>query len=130
MKKVADYLITKLKAKGFRIHRYDSVSTCSIYLKLDYGVVNSIRTSDHKGKAHLQYRYNVVKNGKGKTHKKSPQGCPRYYYGLDSLNVLIKDITYARTQKIKQDGQGNYELFMKRNKNTNKAGFWKHCKEM
>ena len=44
-----------LLEKGFIVQRYDSVTTNSIYLKLDYGMCNSIRISDHKGKKHLSY---------------------------------------------------------------------------
>ena len=48
-----------LLEKGFIVQRYDSVTTNSIYLKLDYGMCNSIRISDHKGKKHLSYMYNL-----------------------------------------------------------------------
>ncbi|MBM7715323.1 hypothetical protein JOC94_002310 [Bacillus thermophilus] len=50
LQETADYIIARLKKKGIVIQRYDSYSTNSIYLKLDYGVSNSVRISDHKGK--------------------------------------------------------------------------------
>lgn len=64
---IADYLSEELKNNGFTVHRYDAFSTKSIYLKLDYGVCNSIRISDHNGKKYLKYRYNIgegIKNTK------------------------------------------------------------------
>ena len=64
---IADYLSEELKNNGFTVHRYDGFSTKSIYLKLDYGVCNSIRISDHNGKKYLKYRYNIgegIKNTK------------------------------------------------------------------
>ena len=45
---IADYIQSKLLEYGFKIQRYNAYSTNSIYLKLDYGVCNSIRISDHK----------------------------------------------------------------------------------
>lgn len=47
---VANYLIPKLLEIGFIVHRYNSHSTSSIYLKLDYGLSCGIRIADHKGK--------------------------------------------------------------------------------
>jgi hypothetical protein len=48
---IADAVIKELTAAGFVIQRYDAFSTNSIYLKLDYGLCNSIRISDHRQKA-------------------------------------------------------------------------------
>lgn len=69
---IANKIQSKLLDKGFIIHRYNAYSTKSIYLKLDYGVGNSIRISDHIGKGHLQYRYNVLTTVK-KPYEKSQQ---------------------------------------------------------
>ena len=57
---IADSLIHTLSQAGFTIQRYDASTTDSIYLKLDYGVGNSIRISNHTGKKHLNYRYNII----------------------------------------------------------------------
>lgn len=51
---VADTLCRRLLSAGFIVHRYDAYSTNSIYLKLDCGVCNSIRISDHTGKSYLK----------------------------------------------------------------------------
>ena len=63
VKNKADAIVSILKDKGFVIQRYDAYSTDSVYLKLDYGVCNSIRISDHEGKKHLCYRYNMIIGG-------------------------------------------------------------------
>ena len=63
IKDIADKLVSALGRKGFIIQRYDAFKTDSVYLKLDYGVCNSIRISDHPGKQNLQYRYNVIIGG-------------------------------------------------------------------
>lgn len=64
---VADTLCRRLLSAGFIVHRYDAYSTNSIYLKLDCGVCNSIRISDHTGKGYLKYRYNIGSDIRKKT---------------------------------------------------------------
>ena len=55
IKSIADNLVHTLSQAGFTIQRYDASTTDSIYLKLDYGVGNSIRISNHNGKKHLKH---------------------------------------------------------------------------
>lgn len=54
VKDLAAYVCDKLAGKVL-IHRYDAYSTNSVYLKFDYGLGNSLRLSDHTGKAGLNY---------------------------------------------------------------------------
>lgn len=58
---VAEILINKLLKLGFIVHRYNSVTTSSIYLKLDYGLACGIRIADHTGRKRYHYRFNVMK---------------------------------------------------------------------
>ena len=60
-KQIAKVLVQKLLDMGFTVHRYNAVTTNSIYLKLDYGVCCGIRIADHNGKKKYHYRFNVVK---------------------------------------------------------------------
>lgn len=124
---IADIVIKELKAKGFTIHRYDAYSTNSIYLKLDYGVCNSIRISDHKGKAYLKYRYNVILNGNTQLLNDK---YPRYYYNQNSIKGMINRIISDRSQKIERYGQVAYNNFMRQNnqQSTDKKGFWTQAK--
>lgn len=124
---IADIVIKELKAKGFTIHRYDAYSTDSIYLKLDYGVCNSIRISDHKGKAYLKYRYNVILNGNTQLLNDK---YPRYYYNQNSIKGMINRIISDRSQKIERYGQVAYNNFMRQNnqQSTDKKGFWTQAK--
>lgn len=64
-KEIASILVDKLKKLGFIVHRYNSVTTNSIYLKLDFGVCCGIRIADHNGKKKYHYRFNVIKDFKG-----------------------------------------------------------------
>ena len=81
-KALADSLSERFLAEGFTVHRYDAYSTSSVYLKLDCGMCNSIRISDHRGKKHLAYRYNIGPWIKKRWHDNDGR-CPRHYYPID-----------------------------------------------
>ena len=59
MKELAGYLCKRLIAEGFTVQRYDAYKIDSVYLKLDFGVCNSIRIGNHPRKRYLKYRYNI-----------------------------------------------------------------------
>lgn len=122
---LAAYIQGRLLNEGFVIQRYDAYSTDSIYLKLDFGVCNSIRISDHKGKKHLKYRYNI-----GPFVNKFAivkEKYDRFYYRADKADRLVKKVISDRNQKLEQYGEARYREFMNENQNLNsgKNGFWK-----
>lgn len=106
---VAEYVCRQLEGKMV-IHRYDAYSTNSIYLKFDYGVANSLRISDHPGKKHLAYRYNIDFARKHYKLKYSVQGYPRYYYPVSAVDRAIKDILDAK--RAKEYRYKDYEKLM------------------
>lgn len=113
---IADKMVTALYKNGFTIQRYNACKTSSVYLKLDYGVCNSIRISDHKGKSHLHYRYILLVDD---TTDETV------------INELINRILSDRQSKIAQYGINNYKRFMQQNKAEHmhdKNGFWNHSK--
>lgn len=124
-------IIESLKAQGLVVQRYDAYSTDSVYLKLDYGVCNSIRISDHRGKQHLAYRYNV-EQGCQQVQSVTDGKYPRYYYGFAHIDVLIKDILENRAQKLAQYGKTQYQRYMQDNKikGMEQKGFWQHAIEV
>ncbi len=133
IQKAADQLICALKKENFVIHRYESFSTNSIYLKLDYGVGNSIRISDHKGKKYLKYRFNLEVGRKQINKHMEANGLHRFYYPINQINQLVKDIVKERNKKIKKYGHRNYKTYMERNREDNlekKRGFWSKCWEV
>lgn len=129
---ITDLVIKRLKKEGFVVQRYDAFSTNSVYLKLDYGVCNSIRISDHKGKKHLQYRYNLLSTHKGVKRYSSFGELPRYYYGFDALGVMVSDIVKARELRLNRYGEEQYKEYMETNKLNGKEqfGFWAKCVEV
>lgn len=101
IKRIADYVIAALLAKGVIIQRYDAYSTNSVYLKFDCGLANSLRIGDHGGKKHLNYMFKVDINHKG--------GCliekvkfTQYTYGANKkqLDKLVKHILDHRERRI------------------------------
>ena len=127
-KELATYIQEKLLNEGVIIQRYDAYSTDSIYMKLDFGVCNSIRISGHKGKKYLKYRYNI-----GQFVRKFAvvkDGYERFYYRADKSDELVKKVISDRNQKIEQFGETGYKELMLKNQsqNSGKAGFWKSAR--
>ena len=130
---VTEYIIKELKKHNIIIHRYDAYSTNSIYLKLDYGACNSIRISDHTGKEHLKYKYNVMpkcKNGWVRDKQ-----FWRYYCNISQdkfIDDMIKIITDDRLAKIILVGKENYNKKVSQlcDESSNAIGFWEKCFEV
>ena len=127
IKSLADKLVKNLNNNRFIIQRYDAYSTNSVYLKLDYGVCNSIRISDHEGKSNLAYRYNLIIGGQV---QKVQEKYPRYFYDENTIKELFYQILADRKLKLQQYGKEKYLSFMKRNEALHAAdkGFWKDAK--
>lgn len=120
----AQELIQLLHAQGVIIQRYDASSTNSIYLKFDYGTANSIRISDHRGKTHLKYRYNLMAD---ETKVRSEMDkYQRYYWPIDQVQACAELILKERQAKIDRFGLDRYKSFMEQNRtdHTNDKGFW------
>lgn len=125
---IADYIVDSLLNNGFTIQRYNAYKTSSVYLKLDFGVCNSIRISDHNGKEHLCYRYNLII---GCNNDIVEEKYIRYYYNETSVNALLNLILFDKHEKIKKYGLENYQRFMDKNKTEHKSdekGFWAYAK--
>ncbi|RKJ43848.1 hypothetical protein D7X33_35075 [Butyricicoccus sp. 1XD8-22] len=127
----ADFLIKELKKHNIVVQRYNSRSSNSIYLKLDYGVLNSIRISDHKGKDHLKYKYNALTvcpypiSTKNKTRFGE---VVRHYVPVREKEVLLNLVLQDRSEKKDSYGERNYRTYMdlKVAENYAKTGFWQH----
>lgn len=135
LEEVAKILQRVLLRNGFIIHRYDAYSTNSIYLKLDYGAMNSIRISDHAGKKHLKYKYNVILNYSN-PHWEKDNDFWRYYCGtsMDRLNELINIII---NDKFTKKTYGGYDKLMEKYKQESRVdfgdvdfGFWSKAEEV
>lgn len=128
IKEVAESLVHRLKAKGYIVQYYESKTTNSIYLKLDYGVGGSIRLSDHLGKGKLRYTFNVL-DGVPERVVVLDRGVKRYFYNFSELDLLVFDIEANKAGKIASFGLDKYKQAMERNRRHGEhtRGFWKSC---
>lgn len=130
-KEIAEYIQTKLLENKFIVHRYDAYSTCSIYLKLDYGASNSIRISDHKGYEYLSYKYEVNQKVHSAGWAKDKKGCWRYHCPANKteidnmINIIIHDRQY---KKCFNDYYAILQEYKRKSKYC--KGFWEQAKEV
>lgn len=115
---VANYLIPKLLEIGFIVHRYNSHSTSSIYLKLDYGLSCGIRIADHKGKKKYHYRFNVLKDYVG-NEVILKDGLICRFYNFNELDSVLNAVQQEKQQKLNKYGLKNYQRYMEKEKNEN-----------
>ena len=117
-KQMAKILIKELSELGFTIHRYNAITTSSIYLKLDYGICCGIRISNHSGKKKYHYRFNIVKgyNGDKVTYSKN---LISYFYTFEQISQLIEDVIREKTMKLQKYGLNNYKKYMEIEKESN-----------
>ena len=123
--KMADLICELLIKEGFIVQRYDAYSTNSIYLKLDYGMCNSIRISDHEGKKHLSYMYNLRSDINHDYRTKI--NYTRYYVSFKHYKRIVEYAKNNRWKKFYKAGSiAAYNELMKIEKNLNKnnKGFW------
>lgn len=115
---VTNILVSKLLDMEFIVHRYNSHSTSSIYLKLDYGLSCGIRIADHPGKKKYSYRFNVIKDYVGnKVILKDGLICR--FYDFNELDSVINAVQQEKQQKINKYGLKNYQRYMEKEKNEN-----------
>lgn len=126
-KTIVDTLIKHLKDEGIHLQYYKSLTSNSHYLKLDYGVLKTIRISDHQSKKHLKYRYNIQSNLQRNRYDKASK---RFFYPFSDLDKMIEQILSDRNDKITSYGVDKYMHFMNENikDNRHKFGFWKDSK--
>lgn len=117
-------LLSDLDRKGFILQYYMAYSTNSCYIKLDYGMSNSIRISDHKGIDKYQYKFNLMVD-----LDKSYEKDGRYYYSIKDYDKLISDIQQFKKEQLSKYGFSYYECMLRNKKDSkNKKGFWEKAK--
>ena len=125
--KIKDYmykLLNDLDREAFILQYYEAYSTSSCYIKLDYGVSNSIRIADHKGKDKYPYRFNLMIN-----LDESYENNGRSYYSIKDYDKMISDIKKFRDEQLNKYGFSYYEYMLNNKKDTkNKKGFWSKAK--
>lgn len=110
---VVNVLIPKLLNMNFVVHRYNSYSTNSIYLKLDFGVACGIRIADHPGKKKYHYRFNVLKDYVG-NEVISENNLVSYFSNYNELDKLLNAVKKEKQNKVNKYGIQNYQMYMER----------------
>lgn len=123
---VARILAIKLLKLGFIVHRYNSVTTSSIYLKIDYGLACGIRIADHNGRQRYHYRFNVMKDYKG-NKAITRDGLISYFFDYTELEDVIKEVQKEKANKIHKYGEQNYLKYMSE---SSKDDLYKRFKRM
>lgn len=119
---LAEYVCSRLEGKAV-IHRYDAYSTNSVYLKFDYGLGNSLRISDHSGKKHLSYRFNIILDlVKPKTDCSGKW--PRSFYPPSMVDQVIWDILAGIDRKRSRYRDYDKTMRVAAAKSKNELGFW------
>lgn len=123
-----NWLVERLVAEGCRVMVYKAKSTSSCYIKIDDGAAGSIRISDHKGKSHLSYKYNLILG----TARRKEQGylnASRYFAPFQDIELLLRIILKERNATLNKYGASAYRSFMEKNKEQNKGNkFWRNAK--
>ena len=112
---VAKILTERLIKLGFVVHRYNSVTTSSIYLKIDFGVCCGIRIAAHNGRKRYHYRFNVMKNYNG-NRAINRDGLISYFFDYTEIDEIIKMIQREKVNKVYRYGEKNYLEYMRKSK--------------
>lgn len=127
--KIAQQVIDRMKEQGVIVHRYDAYSTNSVYLKFDYGAAYSLRISDHKGKKHLKYRFNI-EIGLNKPREEKRDRCYMEFYPDTQVKRCINRILQVR--EYRQQKADNYQALVNwyKWKSVDSPGFWEQAREV
>ena len=127
IQRAAEWFINECAKEGIVVMRYDAYSSDSVYLKLDDGVLGTIRISDHKGKKHLKYKYNLIL---GSPRKRTVEnGTKRLYVPFQDIALLWEAIQRDKASLVRRHGE-MYEQYMKKNREMadRSKGFWAKAK--
>ncbi|ATU69515.1 hypothetical protein CT113_03830 [Levilactobacillus brevis] len=131
---ISDTMVHFFQSQGIKVMRYNSYTTSSVYLKLDYGMLYTMRISDHLGKKYLNYRYNVTRGYQGVPRRQTDWGWDREFisFNRNRLNEMCLEIIRMRAKKISCLGLYGYqeEMDKRRKKNANQRGFWQKAKDL
>lgn len=128
---IKDTIVKSMKENGVSLLYYSSYSTHSLYLKLDNGLLNTVRISDHPGKKHLNYRYEIgphIKEFKVDHSKKYKS----YMFPSDEVDKLISTILEDRKDKMEKYSPSGYTYFYEKNarEHANDKGFWSSARSI
>lgn len=128
LKDIEKRIVDCLSNLNIAIHVYHSFSTDSTYIKLDYGALNSIRISNHDGKAKYNYKYNIGTNIE--EYKEVDCGTfVKCYYSENDIDRLLCDVLIEHAIKTKDPQYTKMKEIRKANRDMT-LSFWRCCTEI
>lgn len=124
-KKTAKKIINLLNKRGFMVKQHSSRTSRSVYIKIDNGLIPSIRISDHKRYNNDNCKFNIVKDYEG-PRLELINGKVKKYYKYNHLARLVTDIEIERNNKILTIGYSRYRKMQTNNKKIRK-NYFKPC---
>ena len=118
LKDLCERVTKELRARGILVAIQNSVSTSSIYVKFDHGMLRSLRIGDHYGKAKYKYGYEIGPHIKTRNDFFSTiEGQPfiRVRFPFDQIDDLITEIRLERSNKRAKYTPELYEMYKKQN---------------
>lgn len=114
---IANKLASELIKLNFIVHRYNSHSTSSIYLKLDFGLSCGIRIADHEGRKKYHYRFNVLKDYRG-ARVIQKDGLTSYFFNYNECEKVLDAVRQEKKSKIEKYGIDKYKMYMEQQSKT------------
>ena len=128
--KLANEAERELRRRGFELHRLDAFTSDSVYLKLDCGLVGTLRISDHRPKRHLEFRYNVGPYV-ARAHRTLDGAREIWWFPPGALNRMVRIACHDRGRKVaRYGGEEAYLRAMRRAEDEGRlkvTGFWSRC---
>lgn len=114
-KKIARKIIELLHKRGFIVKQHCSKTSRSIYIKIDNGLIPSIRISDHKRYNDDNCKFNLIRDYDGLRYE-IIKGKVKKYYKYNHIARLITDIELERNSKVLTMGYSKYRNMLTHNK--------------
>lgn len=132
---VEELLIEKLLQSDFKIMIYYARTTNSIYIKVDYGILDTIRISDHDIPKHKRpCEYNIVPDIYSYSQIRMQGGRKILYATDDDMGVtMITTMLLSKRRKIRRMyGKIKYlqHIYDRRQSMVKHDGFWEHAVEI
>jgi len=121
LKQVIDAVLEHAVKNDIIVHQYKAKTSNSVYLKFDFGVLNTLRVSDHKGKRKYPYKYELSSHrSETVSVKKFYKGNEFYVYKMcfDDLDLFLDILVEERNEKLAKFGESGYAAILKKKQHT------------
>lgn len=100
----AKKIIKSLVERGVSCYLWHKATTGSMYIRFDNPTIGSVRLSDHEGKSHLKYKYNILIGQGGRKGWRKDDNQWRYYAPVNEwksvVEVIAKSAQYIKDNNL------------------------------